>query len=193
MPPPAEPRVLLSHLFSPFLVQGMLWGCQSQRWFPHVDCQHFVLSVLHTATFHLPSVCRGQCSTVWEVNVKTRWMQMEHVKCSWWAESHLCEVGRSRLLGNRWWRQLVEESKIYLSAFYFFLKRENFTFGLRRRLEGAFAKALAVLPQVPAGCFCPEREEELLFIVPFCKVTAWLPPPFPQIYTWVCLFIKVWE
>lgn len=177
MPPPAEPRVLLSHLFSPFLVQGMLWGCQSQRWFPHIDCQHFVLSVLHTATFHLPSVRRGQCSTVWEVNVKTRWMQMEHVKCSWWADSHLCEVGRSRLLGNRWWRQLVEESKIYLSAFYFFLKRENFTFGLRRRLEGAFAKALAVLPQVPAGCFCPEREEELLFIVPFCKVTAWLPPP----------------
>lgn len=83
----------------------------------------------------------------------------------------------------------MEESKIYLSAFYFFLKRENFTFGLRRRLEGAFAKALAVLPQVPAGCFCPEREEELLFIVPFCKVTAWLPPPpSPKfILEYVCL------
>lgn len=68
--------------------------------------------------------------------------------------------GGSRLLGNSYHRDKVEESQLYLSAFWSFKllfasSVESFALGLLRMLEGDLVKRS---PQsCPPGCCCGER------------------------------------
>lgn len=80
----------------------------------------------------------------------------------------------------------------FTSVPFFFLKCENFTFGLRKIWKGLLSRRLVSAPPSYLKYCCDEaafvHREKRNGCVSFCKVTVWLS--FFQVYTCVFLFIN---
>lgn len=80
---------------------------------------------------------------------------------------------------------------MYLSAFDFSSSIKTLRLGLRRRLEGLLPRPWQCSPgSLQAAFVHREKRNSCFFLQGDCL--AFFLPPSPQVYTWVCLFIKVW-